>query len=411
MKKIVIFFLVLAVLMSCGCVSLNRTGDSAADAEPLKLAVMEFQDMSGKLSKKMLSVATEQIRGKFVSTNKYVVIAKERQEKEMIKEMKKESYKLCNDKNCQIPLGQALSADTILRTTITFFAGSYTIISELIDLEKEATVKGAEATFDGSEKSLKEAINSIVAQIVGKRLQKEKPAQNSKDHETCEYARQDATVSTWKQYLDEFPRGECSREAAEAIDKLACSHAEKANSIEGWELYLKHQSKGNCSFKAKAEIKKMKKEKKQYLKGHKIGSLIWSDRSSNKMKWSSAKQYCEDLSEGGFTDWRLPNVDELRTLIKNRRTVTGRACKASERRGCLSTSCWSWETCAEACNHSWDKCTLYWDGRYSKFGDTDWFWSSSTLSDYPSSAWGVNFYIGAVSGDSKSLNGYVRCVR
>ena len=139
----------------------------ADDDEKLKLAVMEFEDLSGNLPPKMLSVATEQIRGKFVSSNKFIVIAKERQEKAMIKEMKKESYKACNDKSCQIPLGQALSADTILRTTITFFGGAYTITSELIDLAKEATVKGAEATFDGSEKSLKEAINSIVAQIVG----------------------------------------------------------------------------------------------------------------------------------------------------------------------------------------------------------------------------------------------------
>ena len=58
-------------------------------------------------------------------------------------------------------------------------------------------------------------------------------------------------------------------------------------------------------------------EKEQYLKGRKIGNLIWSDRSSNKMNWSRAKQYCEDLSEGGFDDWRLPNIDELRTTIKN----------------------------------------------------------------------------------------------
>ena len=137
------------------------------DDEKLKLAVMEFEDLSGKLSPEMLSGATEYIRGAFVSTNKYVVIAKERQEKAMIKEMKKESYKSCNDKNCQIPLGQALSADTILRTTINFFGGVFTITSELIDLAKEATVVGAKQNFDGSERSLVTAIDRIVVQIAG----------------------------------------------------------------------------------------------------------------------------------------------------------------------------------------------------------------------------------------------------
>ena len=137
------------------------------DDEKLKLAVMEFEDLSEKLPPQMLSGATEYMRGAFVSTNKYVVIAKERQEKAMIKEMKKESYKSCNDKNCQIPLGQALSADTILRTTISFFGGFFTITSELIDLAKEATVSGAKQNFDGSEHSLVAAIDRIVVQIAG----------------------------------------------------------------------------------------------------------------------------------------------------------------------------------------------------------------------------------------------------
>ena len=137
------------------------------DDDKQKLAVMEFEDLSGKLSPETLAGATEYIRGAFVASNKFIVIAKERQEKAMIKEMKKESYKSCNDKNCQIPLGQALSADTILRTTINFFGGVYTITAELIDLAKEATVSGAKQNFDGSEKSLMQALDRIVVQIAG----------------------------------------------------------------------------------------------------------------------------------------------------------------------------------------------------------------------------------------------------
>lgn len=137
------------------------------DDEKQKLAVMEFEDLSGKLPPEMLAGATEYIRGAFVSSNKFIVIAKERQENAMIKEMKKESYKSCNDKNCQIPLGQALSADTILRTTINFFGGIYTITSELIDLAKEATIIGAKQNFDGTERSLMEALDRIVVQIAG----------------------------------------------------------------------------------------------------------------------------------------------------------------------------------------------------------------------------------------------------
>ena len=138
----------------------------AEDDEKLRLAVMEFEDRSGKISKQTLSDATEYVRASIISSNTYIVISKERQEQEMIKEMKKESYKACNDKNCQIPLGQALSADTIMRTTITFFGGVYTISSELIDLEKEATIIGAKKNYDGSEESMREALDFIVEKVI-----------------------------------------------------------------------------------------------------------------------------------------------------------------------------------------------------------------------------------------------------
>ena len=139
----------------------------AAENEKLILAVMEFEDRSGTLSEKTLSDAAEYLRSAFANSNKFLLIAKERQEKAMINEMKKESYKACNDKNCQIPLGQALSADTILRTTINFFGGIYTITSEFIDLAREATVIAAKQKFDGSERSLMEALDKIEEKITG----------------------------------------------------------------------------------------------------------------------------------------------------------------------------------------------------------------------------------------------------
>ena len=156
MKKICI-----ALLLFCAFFKMF-----ADDDDKLRLAVMEFEDRSGKIKKKTLSDATEYVRASIISSNTYIVISKERQEQEMIKEMKKASYKACNDKNCQIPLGQALSADTIMRTTITFFGGVYTISSELIDLEKEATIIGAKKNYNGSEESMREALDFIVEKVI-----------------------------------------------------------------------------------------------------------------------------------------------------------------------------------------------------------------------------------------------------
>ena len=138
----------------------------AEDDDKLRLAVMEFEDRSKSLSKQMLSDATEYLRGALIAANKYIVIASERQSQAMVKNMKKESYKACNDKNCQIQLGQALSADTILRTTITRLGKTFVIASELIDLEKEATVVGAREKYDGTEESLSSALDNIAEKVI-----------------------------------------------------------------------------------------------------------------------------------------------------------------------------------------------------------------------------------------------------
>ena len=546
MKKITLFFLILAVWGT------NFTL-FADDDEKLKLAVMEFEDLSGKLPQKMLSVATEQIRGKFVSSNKFIVIAKERQEKAMIKEMKKESYKACNDKNCQIPLGQALSADTILRTTITFFGGTYTITSELIDLAKEATVKGAEATFDGSEKSLKEAINSIVAQIVGRKQQKSQfqqgrfgedsgdweigggeetivkfesnPAgavvmvdgkllcqstpcskmltkgshqiemqkenyvavsqkQEIKEEKTVKYTLNPdfAWLSVTGNYavsirldgqnIGEIPINEkvinpgnhkiehtdgCFYNSGEAFTvkrgekkniRLDLKHRESAikvyaqdengNDIDA-DVFVDDEKVGRApgTFKVPLCSKEMRVKKSGYSdyserlslqekqvktfqtkmrsdkpasRGYansnsgstpkKIGNLQWSNKSQRGMNWKAAINYCKNLNEGGISDWRLPNIDELRSLIQNHPgTQRGGSCPISKKAGKLA---WGDRT---------SDCDVRKGSNFSKLGDTGWLWSSSVLSDYSNVAWGVYFDDGNVGSSGKSYSRYVRCVR
>ncbi|MBR4531031.1 DUF1566 domain-containing protein [bacterium] len=131
-----------------------------------------------------------------------------------------------------------------------------------------------------------------------------------------------------------------------------------------------------------------------------IDGNMWSPKASSYMTWHDAVSYCDNLTECGYTDWRLPNIDELRTLIQNHSgTQTGGSCPISEKAGKLAYRDWT------------DDC----DGRngsnFSKLGDTDWFWSSSTLSDYTGYAWYVNFHYGDVGSNGKSSNDYVRCVR
>ena len=44
--------------------------------------------------------------------------------------------------------------------------------------------------------------------------------------------------------------------------------------------------------------------------------LMWAKASSTEaMTWGEALAYCEDLSLAGYSDWRLPNIKELRAIV------------------------------------------------------------------------------------------------
>ena len=147
--------------------------------------------------------------------------------------------------------------------------------------------------------------------------------------------------------------------------------------------------------------------------------LWWSPKTAETMDWLSALNYCEkklnDSNKCGYSDWKLPTIDELKTLLKWRRESQ---CKVSDTDNCLSfTDCWTCSSCCHdctlggggECNYS----SYYYDGRYSKLGDSGSLWSSSVPTEYTHSAWVVNFNAAQVYNKSKSntTEVYVRCVR
>ncbi len=130
--------------------------------------------------------------------------------------------------------------------------------------------------------------------------------------------------------------------------------------------------------------------------------LIWFSKTKIGI-WDIAVSYCNNLNEGGFTDWHLPTISELRTLIQNcSGTISGGPCKVSD--DCLSGTCF---------DNSCTGCDYDQSGTYSKFGETGFFWSSSTTSNMTNFAWGVKFDYGKIANDIKNYDSgyFVRCVR
>ena len=134
--------------------------------------------------------------------------------------------------------------------------------------------------------------------------------------------------------------------------------------------------------------------------------LQWSNISKEKLDWKGALDYCKNVSDGGFKDWRLPNIDELRDSVVNcPKTEFGGECKVSEKSGCLSPEC---KNPKGSCN-----CKRQNYAVYSKFldGEHIGLWSSSALSNDANSVWGIVYYSAMVGSIGKNSKLYARCVR
>lgn len=133
-----------------------------------------------------------------------------------------------------------------------------------------------------------------------------------------------------------------------------------------------------------------------------VSNLTWSPVTSSVLTYSEAFEYCKRMSWGGYNNWRLPTIDELRTLIINcPSTATGGACKVSEKDGCLQYECRA-NNCL---------CSDYSSVDYFKLGEASPLWSSSTVSDEEDLAWIVDFAYARVMPEKKYNPAYVRCVR
>jgi len=136
-------------------------------------------------------------------------------------------------------------------------------------------------------------------------------------------------------------------------------------------------------------------------------NFVFSARSLDKMTWEEAQNYCKNLDFWAVS-WHLPNIDELRQIIRNcPATEAGGSCRVSEEGNCLAGNCSAPKescTCERKAKNR---------GHYSMFGDADYIglWSSSTLSNDAGKAWGAVFYSGMIGSLDKNSKLYARCVR
>ena len=146
--------------------------------------------------------------------------------------------------------------------------------------------------------------------------------------------------------------------------------------------------------------------------------LIWSSATSKNKTWAEAENHCSTLTEGGFEDWRMPTISELRTLVRNcQKTATGGACKVTDEcTASYSTAnpqCYNVDLCTSTTSaYGIEFCGNKTDGSYSLLGDASvYIWSSSEPDEDHDKAWFIYFKNSNILNQKKTLTAIVRCVR
>ena len=103
--------------------------------------------------------------------------------------------------------------------------------------------------------------------------------------------------------------------------------------------------------------------------------LMWQQDEAGYMNWEESLAYCENLKLAGYDDWRLPNINELRSLV----------------------------------DYSTYNPTI--DTYAFPNATSSYYWSSTTYFYSNGNAWPVYFLDGYVHHSSKSDSYYVRAVR
>ncbi|HSW61107.1 MAG TPA: hypothetical protein VLJ60_09920, partial [bacterium] len=220
-------------------------------------------------------------------------------------EMKKESYKMCYDDKCQIPLGQALSADTILRSTVTELGGLFILGVELIDLAKEAVTKAANSEFDGTENGISEAVKKVVYDLTVKSAQESKKLKDEDEKRKAQMKLQEEKRKKQEQDLKMKKQREAEIERKKKEDAKMAAYKKELR-----EAGFKRKALALTAFLSGVA-----------LTGTGIGLLVYSDKL-NVMEHDAYSNYLAAITEDEAVKYRK-DVEKYRDQEKVSKIVGG----------------------------------------------------------------------------------------
>lgn len=400
-------------------------------AEKPVVAVLEIDNKTAgknKLSQYDAELIADLMRDELIQADEFTVMSKDEMESAIAQHVKK-SHQLNKDKKYAIELGKQISARCIVTSQIKTDGKFFRIFAEIIDTETGQSTHSGKAKFAMDDDSKDSAIASLIRQLLGERdesLVPKKP-KKSEGQIACEEARAAGSEQKWKGFLryyaDEYP--DCVPEARKQLEEIAFLKAEREDTVEAWQEYLDEYTNANRRHAITAEegIAKLKKAKSKMRYSNsdswqnsveiqsfkvmdnepvEVENTLWSPVSEKRLTFKEADVYCSSLKSGGYSDWHLPAVDDLRTLVQRCPNLEpDGACRLSEEGGCLlARKCLNKNTC---------KCSS--SGKYSKLNDAVTLWSASVNSSDSKEAYFIDFGSGKIGVQYIGAKAFVRCTR
>lgn len=136
--------------------------------------------------------------------------------------------------------------------------------------------------------------------------------------------------------------------------------------------------------------------------------LVWQRGATSGLFWEEAVAHCDALSLGGRGDWRLPTIDELRSLVDHcPDSELGGRCPVTDP-GCLAIDC-SNVRCRGACAGSLPEEGLCFRVGAPWEAPCEHYWSRSELSE-GISAWMLSFRFALIDVGFKESEQWAQCV-
>lgn len=144
-----------------------------------------------------------------------------------------------------------------------------------------------------------------------------------------------------------------------------------------------------------------------------VSGLLWQRSKVDPMTYEDGARYCERSRLGAMEDWRLPTIEELRTIVRGcMATVHSGTCQIRD--DCLSRQCRVDECAGCGAGAGPGEEGFYWErGVWEReFGSTRGeYWSSSVVKDGPGDeVWAVSFVSGGIAPKERESGGETRCV-